>query len=204
MRNVHAIFHLRRRSREMLGTPDLTERPWQNGATVQGAPAVGSDVRRGVRSTNSPNGVRLNVSVGSGAKTLKGLSCPASGLPDVGRGQVEVVGYSKAPPADCEVGRSSAWEEHGRNLVRRFDPQALRGRSPREQPALAALTLRRRQGLLEGSKPRNRGLVGRPSAAAREQPAGETVRGFIRAETRRVPFGRRKLRRAKIPRALPV
>jgi hypothetical protein len=52
-----------------------------------------------------------------------------------------------------------------------------------------------RKGLSRGSKPRNRGLPGRPAASAARRTVGETVCGFTRAVTRRVPFERGKLRR---------
>jgi len=42
-----------------------------------------------------------------------------------------------------------------------------------------------RQGFSRGSKPRNRGLSGRPVAPAMEATAGKTVRGFIGSETGR-------------------
>jgi len=42
-----------------------------------------------------------------------------------------------------------------------------------------------RQGFSRGSKPRNRGLPGRPIAPAMEATAGKTVSGFIEPETAR-------------------
>jgi hypothetical protein len=51
------------------------------------------------------------------------------------------------------------------------------------------------KGLSEGSKPRNRGLSGRPAARAVGRTAGETVCGSASAETLRAPFERGKLRR---------
>jgi len=52
-----------------------------------------------------------------------------------------------------------------------------------------------RQGLSEGSKPGNRGLLGRPIASAAGATIGETVCGSIRVVTLRKPSGRRNLRR---------
>jgi hypothetical protein len=51
------------------------------------------------------------------------------------------------------------------------------GENPREQPAVGELSPVRRQGLPEGSKPRNRGPWGRPTASAAGKPTGETGRG---------------------------
>jgi hypothetical protein len=53
----------------------------------------------------------------------------------------------------------------------------------------------RRQGLLQGSKPRNRGLLGRPVASAMGKPVGKTVGGCFQVVTRRIPCERAKLRR---------
>jgi len=52
-----------------------------------------------------------------------------------------------------------------------------------------------RQGLSEGRNPRNRGLLGRPSASAMGLPVGGTVCGVEPGVMTRGPSGRRKLRR---------
>jgi hypothetical protein len=52
-----------------------------------------------------------------------------------------------------------------------------------------------RQGLLRGSKPRNRGLPSRPCVSAQGIPVSETVGGCSRVETPRLPLERRRLRR---------
>jgi len=60
-----------------------------------------------------------------------------------------------------------------------------------------------RQGLSRGSKPRNRGLPGRPAASAAEATAGKTVSGFIEPETvRYLAWGVSS--EGWIPRALPA
>jgi len=56
-------------------------------------------------------------------------------------------------------------------------------------------TLPERQGLSEGRNPRNRGLLGRPSASAMGLPVGGTVGGVKPGVMSRGPFGRRRLRR---------
>jgi hypothetical protein len=53
-----------------------------------------------------------------------------------------------------------------------------------------------RQELWEGSKPRNRGPLGRPTASAVGVPMGETVGGCIRVVTPPIPLEREMLRRA--------
>jgi hypothetical protein len=53
-----------------------------------------------------------------------------------------------------------------------------------------------RQGLLQGAKPRNRGLPGRSVVSAAETTAGKTVCGGFPVATPGLPCVRRKLRRA--------
>jgi hypothetical protein len=85
-------------------------------------------------------------------------------------------------------GRAKSWPR-----LPRADPG--RGKPMGASSGRGAKHVCGRQGLRQGSKPRNRGLSGRPNASASGTTAGETVSGCFRPETRRIPCGRRKLRR---------
>jgi hypothetical protein len=128
----------------------------------------------------------------------KGCLARPNGLPGGGRGQATVDRYSEAPVAVVvRLPARSAWEEPGRNPGPGRRRQALEGQSPREQPAVGALIQRRSPGTLERVKAQEPRPIG-PAHPLRRTgtPMGETVCGCFRAETHRIPFGRRKLRRA--------
>jgi hypothetical protein len=69
--------------------------------------------------------------------------------------------------------------------------QALEGKKPKGASSVRGALIRRsgRQGFSRGSKPRNRGLPGRPVISVTEATAGKTVSGFIEPETARYLAG---------------
>jgi len=100
----------------------------------------------------------------------------------VRRGQVAADRDSGAPviQATCSSGLQSAREEAGWSPSQGSRPSTLEERNPREDPAPArAKHLLKREGLSEGSKPRNRDSSGRPGASAAGIPLRETVCGCI-------------------------
>jgi hypothetical protein len=134
-----------------------------------------------------------------GAKTLKGLLCPVF----VVRREV------RTKPGES---RLKLWGAGGTSL-RACSGKCVRGDRAKPRSRLSRENPRRvkpkgaasgwrakhtsgRQGLSKGSKPRNRGLSGRPAASAARATTGETVGGCFRAVTRRIPFERGRLRRA--------
>jgi hypothetical protein len=142
-------------------------------------------------------GTRSNVRERSGARTLKGLFRPAVRLAGQADGaKREPIDTPRRRRVRREVGPAKrvggAWVKARARLSsaspRRVKPKGAAS-GWRANPASA------HQALLEGQKPRNRGPLGRPTASAAGLPMGQTVRGCFRAETRRIPSGKGRLRR---------
>jgi hypothetical protein len=104
------------------------------------------------------------------------------------------------------LGRRRAWRfvvrfvkrvRGGRAKSRsRLSPENPRRAKPKGgSSGQQAKPLSGRQELWEGSKPRNRGLSGRPGASVAGTPLGKTVCGPFGAETFRIPSERENLRR---------
>jgi hypothetical protein len=115
-----------------------------------------------------------------------------------GRSEARADRNSEAPADPIPPG--AGWQARERRpggiSVKALAGRPWKGGNPGEHPASRrANHAPARKGLSEGSKPRSRGLAGRVVAPATAVPAGETAGGFFRAETRRKPFERGKLRR---------
>jgi hypothetical protein len=135
----------------------------------------------------------------AGAETLEGLSCPRPSQLAVvcGRGQAKVDRYSEAL-ADRAIRRTAARRVRG-------DRAKSWSRPSLENPGRAkpkggtsgqrAKHLLDRQGLSGGSRPRNRGLSGRPGATVAGALPGATVGGSLRVVTPRILSERGNLRR---------
>jgi hypothetical protein len=141
---------------------------------------------------------RSNARERSGARTLEGLFRSSSGLPGAPGGTkrtpIETPRRRRAPVARLTTAKRVGGVRV-RARIRRSSAD------PRRVKPMGASSGRRtnhasgRQGLSEGSKPGNRGSLGRPIASAAGLPTRETVRGCFPPETARIPSGRRKLRR---------
>jgi hypothetical protein len=127
----------------------------------------------------------------------KGYCCRPWLVRGSGSGQARADRYSGARLAHCSQAGHQACERRSRGQPRsrlslvgpkRAKPRGASSRRWVNRPSPC-------QGLLEGQKPRSRGLPGRPTASAVGETGGETACGCIRAETRRRPSARRKLRR---------
>jgi len=135
----------------------------------------------------------------AGARTLKGLP---HAEPRFAGGP----GGAKRTPSDtpgrrrASAARLTSAKREGGVRVRaraRFPPEDPRRAKPkgatssrRTNPAAAARDSRK------GKSPETAAHWAGPALSATGAPVGETVRGFFRPETRRIPFGRRRLRRA--------
>jgi hypothetical protein len=124
----------------------------------------------------------------AGAKTLEGSSYSLFFACSHVRNRVRP-GESRETPGRSRqerfpLKRVSAWEESGRNPGQGVRERTLEGKKPKgassDRRTKHALG---RQGLLKGSKPRNRGLRDRPSALVVGTPAEGTVGGSIRTVT---------------------
>jgi hypothetical protein len=134
----------------------------------------------------------------AGAETLEGLSRPVFVFRTGGRGRLSedrsILWDAGGPAIFCRSAKRV--RGGGRKLLPRFLPENPRRAKPmggssgrRAKPPIGC------QELLGGSKPRNRDLLGRPTASAAGTMVGRTVCGFIRVVTLRIPTGRRNLRR---------
>jgi hypothetical protein len=138
---------------------------------------------------------RLNVRNRAGAGTLRGSPYPLACLSDAvaGSGEPETHRYSGAPAKTAihRRVRRSAREESGRRSEQGFRWYTLEGTKPKgASSGRRANPSSGRQGLSKGSKPRSRGLLGRPTASAAGIPTGRTASGCIRVVTPRIPFER--------------
>jgi hypothetical protein len=126
---------------------------------------------------------RSNARERSGARTLKGLFRSPSGLPGKARGAkrkpIETPRRRRAPAVRLTAAKRVGGVRAKPGPGFRWD--TLEGAKPKGsasgQRTNAAIG---RQGLSEGLKPGNRGLLGRPIALAAGAPTGETVGGSSR------------------------
>jgi len=148
---------------------------------------------------------RSNVQDRAGAGTLWGLPGPSAALAVAGyRARWMLIDTLRRRPRVFGRVWKSAWEEDGWESVWGVCRKPWKGENPREHPAVwRPNQVSGRQGFSRGSKPRNRGLPGRPVASATEATAGKTVSGFIGSETPRY-LVRGVSSEGWIPRALPV
>jgi hypothetical protein len=131
---------------------------------------------------------RSNAQDRAGAETLEGSSCPVHTqvrrTDRAERKPIETLGRRRAGFAGTAKRVRGGWAKSRLRL----SPENPRRAKPKGGSCgHRAKPLFGRQGLLEGSKPRNRALSGRPGASAAGAPLGETVRGSFRAETHRIP-----------------
>jgi len=110
-------------------------------------------------------------------------------------------GAANALPGACRKARE---RRTGRNPFQSSVANPGRAKPKGASSGLSTLTkVLERQGFSRGSKPRNRGLPGRPVAPATEATAGKTVSGFTEPETTRYLAGGVSSE-GWIPRAPPV
>jgi len=141
---------------------------------------------------------RSSVRDEAGAEILKGLFHPVLVLRAGGRRELSKDRSTLWGAGGSAIHCRSAKRLRGggRKLPPRFLPEC-----PRRVKPMGGSSGRRakppngHQGLSEGSKPRNRDLLGRPTASAAGTTMGGTVCGFIWVVMLQIPSGRRNLRR---------
>jgi len=148
---------------------------------------------------NSPDGLCSNARVRARRADPERVVPPPFGHKPDGRGQVRADRNSGTPPgrfariaAEKRVG--GVWGSPDKAVGR----EALRGKSPREHPAIWRANPRRSPGTLERVKTQEPRLVGPALRFGGGNTDGSKRQvGASLAETPAIPFGRRKLRRAE-------
>ena len=126
---------------------------------------------------------RLNGWDRAGAEPYEG--CPVQGVRLAGRDGQDQAKAERDSGAPARTGRKAGYSQKRVGGTRVKARVRLSLEDPeREKPKGAAGDRRAkhpldREGLLEGSKPRNRGLLGRPIASAAGATAGKTVCGCV-------------------------